>query len=62
MYCRSNFNGFNFSHRNKQVLFHLDFMDIDIAIVEEKLVAITNFSNNKQEAIIKLGKDHTDSV
>jgi len=52
------FDGLNFSNWNEQVLFHLGVMDIDLAILKEKLVVINDYSSNEQKAYYKaLGKN-----
>ncbi|RDX72663.1 hypothetical protein CR513_47814, partial [Mucuna pruriens] len=43
------FNGLNFSYLNMQVQFHLDILDLDLALLEEKLVVITYSSSNGNE-------------
>ena len=56
------FNGLNFSYWNEQVQFHLDVLDLDLAILEEKPATITYAISNERKPIIKHGKDLTDSV
>ena len=47
------FNGLNFSNWNEQVQFHFGVLDLDLAILEEKFVTITDASNNEEKAHYK---------
>ena len=40
------FNELNFSNWNEQVQFHLGILDLDLAMLEEKLVTIIDVSSN----------------
>ena len=48
------FNGLNFSDWNEQVQFHLSVLDLDLAILEEKIATITNASSNEEKAYYKV--------
>ena len=48
-----NFNGLNFSNWNEQVQFHLGILDLDLAMLEEKFVTITDASSNEEKAHYK---------
>nr|KYP53685.1 hypothetical protein KK1_024259 [Cajanus cajan] len=50
------FNGLNFSYRNEQVQFHLDVLDLNLAIMEDKVVAIIDSSRNEKKAYYKAWK------
>ena len=47
------FNGLNFPNWNEQVQFNLGVLDLDLAILEEKLATITNASSNESKAHYK---------
>ena len=50
------FNGLNFSDWNEQVQFHLNVLDLDLAILEEKHATITDINNNEEKAHYKIWK------
>ena len=47
------FNGLNFSGWNEQVQFYLGVLDLDLVILEEKFVTITDASSNKEKSCYK---------
>ena len=47
------FNGHNFSNLNEQVQFHLSVLNLDLAILEEKHVTITDARNNEKKTHYK---------
>ena len=47
------FNGLNQFDWNEQVQFHLDVLNLDLAILEEKLATITDASSNEEKAHYK---------
>ena len=48
-----NFNRLNFSYQNKQIQFHLGVLDLDLAILEEKHVTITDASSTGEKTHYK---------
>jgi len=48
-----NFNGLNFSDWNEQVQFHVSVLDLDLAILKEKFVTITDASSNEEKVHYK---------
>ena len=56
------FKGLNFFDWNEQVQFYLGVLDLDLVVLEEKPIAITNASSIEKEAIIRLEKNITDSA
>ena len=51
-----NFNGLNFSDWNEQVQFHVSVLDLDLAILKEKFVTITDASSNEEKVHYKAWK------
>ncbi|XP_027368150.1 uncharacterized protein LOC113874128 [Abrus precatorius] len=47
------FNGLNFSNWSEQVQFHLDVLDLDLALQEEKPTDITDTSSNEEKTHYK---------
>ncbi|XP_060183218.1 uncharacterized protein LOC132613190 [Lycium barbarum] len=50
MSSASVFNGLNFSEWHEQVQFHLGMMDLDLALLKEKLAAITDTSSKDEKS------------
>nr|XP_016442581.1 PREDICTED: uncharacterized protein LOC107767991 [Nicotiana tabacum] len=47
------FNGLNFSEWHEQVQFHLSVMDLDLALLNDKLTAITDASSSDEKSFHK---------
>ena len=56
------FNGLNFSEWREQVNFHLDVLDLDLALLEEKPAAITDTSTETEKIRHRHGIDLIDYV
>ncbi|KAH1239471.1 hypothetical protein GmHk_08G023898 [Glycine max] len=50
------FDGLNFSDWNEQVQFHLDILDLDLAILEEKSATIIDANSNEEKTHYKAWK------
>ena len=53
--------GLNLPNWNEKIQFHLDVLDLDLVILEEKLLLLMMLVAMKRKPIIKLENDLTDS-